>query len=188
MENLLTLLTVIKREEMMNITITQLQSQDVTIAQETVAQFWEHRPNIESIARFLNDRHNILVMASCGDVSVGQLIGYLLERWDGKPPMLLLYSIDVLEPYRRQGIGRALLQHIREIGQKEGCSEMFLITNASNVPAMQLYQKTGGQRPFYDDVMFEYDLTHPDAGVSNRGNDDKSGHGLNPLMGTQNAL
>lgn len=148
----------------MNITITRLQNHDMAVAQESVAQFWKHRPDTERLAQFLHDQRHILLTALCEHAIVGQAIGYVLERWDGTPSMLLLYSIDVLESYRRQGIGRALLQRMREIGQQEGCGEMFLITNASNVPAMHFYQRSGGHRPFDDDVMFEFFLSQNDHG------------------------
>ena len=88
---------------------------------------------------------------------VGQVIGYILDRWDADEPMLFLYSIDVVESYRRQGIGKALIQAFRELGRVRGCSELFVFTHESNFPAMRLYESTGGKRASPDAVMFEYD-------------------------------
>lgn len=39
---------------------------------------------------------------------------------------------------------------------------MFVLTNASNAPAMRLYETTGGQREAEDDVVFVY----PTRGVA----------------------
>ena len=127
-------------------------------AQASITLFWEKAPSQEIIVKFLSDSQNILLSAELDNSLVGQVIGYILERWDQDEPMLLLYSIDVAESYQRKGIGTALIEAVRKIGRVQGCFESFVFTNESNLPAMQLYQSTGGKRSNPDDVvMFEYD-------------------------------
>jgi aminoglycoside 3-N-acetyltransferase I len=138
--------------------ISRLHIDRLEKAQASVELFWDTLPSQKTITKFLSNPHNILLSAEIDGVLVGQAIAYILERWDIGLPMLFLYSIDVVEDYRRRGIGTALIAAIREIGRAEGCTEAFVFTNESNFAAMQLYQSTGGKISTPDDVvMFEYD-------------------------------
>lgn len=127
-------------------------------ARDSITLFWDTVPSQETIVKFLSNSQNILLSAELDNAPVGQLIGYILDRWDKNEPMLFLYSVDVAEPYQRRGIGKALIEAVRKLGRTEGCSEAFVFANESNLPAMQLYKSTGGKRSNPDDVvMFEYD-------------------------------
>lgn len=134
------------------LSIARLTTDEWEKAQASITLFWD------TTVKFLSNSQNILLSAELDDVLVGQVIGYILDRWDKNEPMLFLYSIDVAEPYQRRGIGTALIEAVRKLGRTQGCSEAFVLTNESNIPAMQLYQSTGGKRSNPDDVvMFEYD-------------------------------
>lgn len=127
-------------------------------AQASIELFWDAVPARETIVKFLSNDRNILLSAELDDLPVGQAIAYILERWDKNESMLFLYSIDVAETHQRKGIGKALIAAVRQLGHAQGCSEAFVFTNNSNLPAMQLYRSTGGKRSNPDDVvMFEYD-------------------------------
>lgn len=143
---------------MQELSIARLTPDEWQKAQASIALFWDIGPNQETIVKFLSNSQNILLSAEVGDLPVGQVIAYILDRWDKNESMLFLYSIDVAETHQRRGIGTALIAAVRKIGQAQGCSEAFVFTNESNQPAMQLYQSTGGKRSNPDDVvMFEYD-------------------------------
>jgi ribosomal protein S18 acetylase RimI-like enzyme len=143
---------------MSGLSITRLKIDELEKAQASVEQFWDTLPSQKTMTKFLSNSHNILISAELDGALVGQVIGYILDRWDIGLPMLFLYSIDVAENCRRRGIGTALIAAIREIGRAEGCTEGFVLTNESNFAAMQLYQSTGGKISTPDDVvMFEYD-------------------------------
>ncbi|MFB8791655.1 MAG: GNAT family N-acetyltransferase [Potamolinea sp.] len=143
---------------MEKLSITRLTIDKWAKAQASITLFWDTTPSQETIIKFLSNSQNILLSAEVEDVLVGQVMAYILDRWDKDQPMLFLYSIDVEETYQRQGIGTALIKVVRKLGQAEGCSEAFVFTNESNLAAKQLYQSTGGKRSNPDDVvMFEYD-------------------------------
>jgi ribosomal protein S18 acetylase RimI-like enzyme len=140
------------------LSIARLTNVEWEKAQASITLFWDRTPSQETILKFLDNSHNILLSAEVGDVLVGQVIGYILDRWDQNEPMLFLYSIDVAETHQRRGIGTALIAALKKIGRTQGCSEAFVLTNKSNPAAMQLYQSTGGKSSTPDDVvMFEYD-------------------------------
>tara|TARA_Y100000588_G_scaffold334101_1_gene373374 strand:- start:835 stop:1263 length:429 start_codon:yes stop_codon:yes gene_type:complete len=139
------------------ISIKRLGKDDWQKARKSVALFWDVVPNRATIVRFLDQPQNILLSAEMGDEPVGQLIAYVLDRWDRDESELFLYSIDVVKTHRRKGVGKALVEELRKLGRAQGCLGTFVFTNESNFPAMQLYQTTGGNRSNPDDVMFEYD-------------------------------
>ena len=46
------------------------------------------------------------------------------------------------------------------IGQEAGCGSSLVLTNESNMPAMQMYRALGGRRINPDDVMFKWQMDH----------------------------
>ncbi|HEY9707427.1 MAG TPA: GNAT family N-acetyltransferase [Oculatellaceae cyanobacterium] len=138
--------------------IMRLTTDEWEKAQASITLFWEKSPTQETVVKFLSNSQNILLSAELDNSLVGQVIAYILERWDQDEPMLFLYSIDVAHTYQRKGIGTALIEAVRKLGRVQGCSETFVFTNESNLAGMQLYQSTGGKKSNPDDVvMFEYD-------------------------------
>jgi ribosomal protein S18 acetylase RimI-like enzyme len=69
---------------------------------------------------------------------------------------MFLYSIDVFPDFQGRGVGTALIEKLKGMALARGCSEIFVLTNASNSAANRLYQKTGGIRENPDDVMYVY--------------------------------
>ncbi len=125
----------------------------------TAQSFKGRFPDADTMEDFLAAGQNILLVAEEEGTPLGLLLAYRLARWDQPRPMMFVYEIEVLEPYRRQGIGRALVAEIRRISRQAGCLKLFLITNASNTAAMALYASTGARRSADDDVLLSYDLT-----------------------------
>lgn len=120
------------------------------------ALFWAMAGRSTALQAFLRSAANILVVAEVDGAPAGQVIGYVLARWDRPAPMLFLYSIDVAEEYRRQGIARRMIETFRAVGRGCGCTDGFVFTNAANTPAMQLYAALGAMRPNRDDVLFDW--------------------------------
>lgn len=110
-----------------------------------------------AIAEFLNSPSDHLLLAYLDGEAVGSLIAHELLRLDG-PPEMLLYEIGTDERFQRRGVARALIEALKTLARKRGCRGIFVPTNASNFPAMALYESTGGKREAQDDVIFVYDL------------------------------
>ena len=121
-------------------------------------------PSKEKISKFLEDDNHVLVVAEICKKPIGQAVGYVLKRWDAKPSKLFLYSIDVIETHRRQGIGRQLIEAFRQIGRESGCGSTFVPTSEWNIPAVRLYEASDGKRTTASDaVTFEWVEAHPQA-------------------------
>ena len=77
-----------------------------------------------------------------------------------------IYNIAVAPEFRRAGVGEALLRHLIEKAEAEGCTLVTLEVRAGNDAAMQLYKKLGfrevGRRPDYyngaDAILMDLDL------------------------------
>jgi ribosomal protein S18 acetylase RimI-like enzyme len=140
----------------MKLTISRLGSGDTEQARINCALFWDMSCAEDHLKRFLSDPNCILLVAEVDGKPAGQITGYILHRWDSKPPMLFLYSIDVIQSHRREGVARKMIRAFQRIGKDAGCGGSFVVTNESNTPAMQLYRSLGGNRPNPDDVLFEW--------------------------------
>ncbi|MEI6519593.1 MAG: GNAT family N-acetyltransferase [bacterium] len=141
-----------------DLSLLRLLPNDVERARVNCALFWEMGISDDHLRGFLADDHNILIVAEIKGQPIGQLIGYVQQRWDVEKPMLFLFSIDVIESHRRQGIGSQLIRRFQQLGIETGCGSLYVITNASNMPAMRMYEALGGTRTNTDDVMFVWEL------------------------------
>ena len=56
-----------------------------------------------------------------------------------------LLAIGVLPQHQREGIGRALLEHIEEVTRQYGSTEMRLWTAVDNEQALSFFEKAGYQ-------------------------------------------
>jgi len=59
----------------------------------------------------------------------------------------LAFNVHVNRPYRRQGIGRALMEHLESVTRRRGLSWLGLQVDQGNRPAQELYRSLG-YRPF----------------------------------------
>ena len=84
-----------------------------------------------------------------------------------------VYDIAVAPGFRRRGIGEALLRHLIERAEADGCTLVTLEVRDSNNAAADLYKKTGfrevGRRRGYydgaDAVLMDLDLRNIEISV-----------------------
>ena len=88
---------------------------------------------------------------------MGFVLAYELLRRHGDPSILFVYEIDVAEAWRRRGLGTALMRQVEHVARQRGIRTGFVLTNASNEPAMAFYRSLGAERPNDDDVMWDLD-------------------------------
>ncbi len=94
-------------------------------------------------ARFLaEDGHHLLVAYEEG-AAVGFVSGVEITHPD-KGTEIFLYELAVDEPFRRRGIGRALVERLAALAREAGCYGMWVITDMDNVAARATYEGTAG--------------------------------------------
>lgn len=129
------------------IEIRRLGPADADLARAATRRF---KGRAGDLAAWLGSDRHLMLVALEGRSPVGWAYGYELPRVDREEAMWLLYEIDVAESHRRRGLGTALLGRFR----KDADGPVWLLTNASNEPAMRLYRD--GERPHADDVLFRF--------------------------------
>jgi len=113
--------------------------------------------NLDPETGFFCYPNNILLVAYTNGIPSGFLYAYILSGLKTPYPKMFLYSIDVFRDYRRRGIASQLITQLKTLANLNDCSEIFVMTNKSNEPAMNLYTKTGGRLENNDDALFVYD-------------------------------
>ena len=70
-----------------------------------------------------------------------KLLGFCLAACEGRSGYII--TMDVLQKYRRHGVGSALLQAIEQQLQSRGIAEIWLETATDNDAAIAFWQKHG---------------------------------------------
>jgi ribosomal protein S18 acetylase RimI-like enzyme len=97
----------------------------------------------DATARFLAEAgHHLLISYEDGR-PVGFVSGVEVTHPD-KGTEMFLYELAVDEPFRRRGIGRALVERLAERARAAGCYGMWVITDHGNEAARATYEGTGG--------------------------------------------
>lgn len=71
-------------------------------------------------------------------------------------PVWILYDLYVVPGRRRQGVGRALMEHARRFAADSGAHSITLATAFDNVPGQSLYESLGYVR---DQEFYYYELS-----------------------------
>ena len=116
-------------------------------------------PIVESSAKeFLADPRHRIVVALENDLVVGFVSAVIYVHPDKPAPELWINEIGVAPTHQRQGIGKSLMQAILEEAKRSGCTEAWVLTDRSNLPAMAMYKSAGGEETLPDSVMFTFEL------------------------------
>lgn len=113
--------------------------------EEVVRRLAEDEPQTALLA----DDRTVFVAAFDGEEPVGFAFGYVLPRRHGQPTGMFVYELGVDEAYRRQGIGRRLMQELLA-----GQDEAYILTEPDNDAANALYASLGGTR--VETVMWDF--------------------------------
>ena len=105
-------------------------------------QTLEHSAETSSLKDFIENENNYLLLAYESSEIVGMLIAYKLQKIDIRKIELLLYEIEVKRDFRKKGIATQLIEHLKEIGRKEGAHEIWVLMDIENKDATQLYDST----------------------------------------------
>ena len=101
--------------------------------------FETDRLSRRSFLHWFKTNRRLFVVAERGP----ELLGYGLVILYKGTRLARLYSIATRTDVRRQGIGRALLEHLEELAATKGRLAMRLEVNRINLPAISLYESSG---------------------------------------------
>ncbi|MGW3356406.1 GNAT family N-acetyltransferase [Streptomyces bungoensis] len=118
-----------------------------TVADLTAAEhLFDHSVRPEWAERFLaaDGHHLLLARAEGADGPVGFVSGVETVHPD-KGAEMFLYELAVAEPYRRRGIGRALVERLAALARERGCHGMWVGVDTGNDAALAAYRSAGGK-------------------------------------------
>ncbi|MHB8846395.1 MAG: GNAT family N-acetyltransferase [Nitrospirota bacterium] len=138
------------------ITFRTASAGDIPLMQDLSIRIWrEHYPGIitrEQIDYMLGKMYASEVMrdeiASKGYryviVSEGSVpIGYIAYRHDEAKQTVLISKLYLLPMYHGKGIGRRMLDHVKDDALKAGARTLYLFVNKNNVKAIAAYERFG---------------------------------------------
>jgi ribosomal protein S18 acetylase RimI-like enzyme len=107
---------------------------------------------------FLSDPRHKLVVAVDEDVVVGFVSAVVYFHPDKTGPEMWINEVGVAPGYRRQGIGRLLIERVLSEAHDAGCGEAWVLTERHNSGAVSLYEKVGGVEGDPDTTIFTFHL------------------------------
>lgn len=125
----------------MSISIRRLGPSDSDLVLSALHLF-DSPPTPEWTADFLSRQGHHLLVAFDGDLAVGFASCVEMAHPD-KGVELMIYELGVDEPYRRQGIGRLLVDRSVALARELGCYGAWTITEDDNDAALATYRSAG---------------------------------------------
>jgi aminoglycoside 3-N-acetyltransferase I len=97
----------------------------------------------EPTERFLaSPGHHLLLAVGDDGRAIGFVSGIEMTHPD-KGTEMFLYELGVDEGARRQGVGTALGEALRDLARERGCYGMWVLTDDANDAALGTYRKAG---------------------------------------------
>jgi len=131
------------------------------------AEVFDYPPTEAYTRRWLSEPTNHLLVAYEDSEAAGFVSGIEVAHPD-KPVEMLLYELGVRESSQRRGIGRALVEALRDLAVERGCAVMWVLTDDDNEAALRTYRATGAGTPS-PQVMLEWALEPRTDGDSAEG-------------------
>jgi ribosomal protein S18 acetylase RimI-like enzyme len=106
-------------------------------------ELFDEPARLDATRIFLESPTHHLCIAYEDDVPAGFVSGIETTHPD-KGTEMFLYELAVDEPYRRRGIGRALVSALATLARDRGCYGMWVLTDSDNTAAVRTYETAGG--------------------------------------------
>lgn len=117
---------------------------------------------------WLADSRVHFVVALVEGTPVSVAYGHTLPLPHGRVEMLL-YSLDVIEAYRRLGMGRALVTAFLERTRALGFDELWVLTDPDNEAGNATYRSVGPPSSRETSVMYTWAASPPTPGAPAEG-------------------
>lgn len=146
---------------MSDIKIRKLTEKDVS-AFEALLHLFNHTFEEERtlsdtthLTALLNDPRFIVIAAFSGEEILGGLTAYELPLYYGNETEIFLYDMAVHPDHQRKGIGKQLLEFLKDYCAKNKINTFFVLAHEEDVHALEFYHATGGQREHVANFLYE---------------------------------
>lgn len=137
----------------------QLQSSDATPlkqlllvfgkAFEDIATYQGAIPSDDYLDRLLAKPHFIAVVAMDGDMVVGGLTSYELDKPEQERREVYIYDLAILEEHRRKGLATGLIKTLNSIAVERNAYAVYVQADTVDLPAIALYESLGKKESGY---------------------------------------
>lgn len=142
--------------------VKHLTKKDLSIFKSLVNMFnivfEEDEPTIGSDAnslKLLSSKNFIALAAISENEVVGGLTAYELQMYYSDISEIFLYDLAVRPEYQRMGIGKALIQNLREYCVKNNIEMFFVMAQEEDEHAIEFYRSTGGKSEKVVNFLYE---------------------------------
>lgn len=139
--------------------IEVLTAADAEILRSVAPGVFDDPVDERASAEFLADPRHHLVVAIDAATVVGFVSAVDTVHPDAAAPELWIDEVAVAPSHRGQGIARRMLAAVLDLAGRLGCSEAWVLADASNRAAQNLYRAAGGVA--HDDAVVMYTFTPP---------------------------
>lgn len=146
---------------MSQIEIRKLTDQDVSAFKALLLLFnqaFEEERDLsttEQLSALLNNRQFVVLAAFSGEEILGGLTAYELPLYYGNETEIFLYDMAVHPDHQRKGIGKQLLEFLKDYCAKNKINTFFVLAHEEDVHALEFYHATGGQREQVANFVYE---------------------------------
>lgn len=129
---------------------------DIPAMEKVGTKLFDNEIKPDRAREFIGDDRHHLFLAYFEDQIVGMVSGFHYIHPD-KDPALFITEAGVIEEFQNRGIGRTLVNKVKEHGISLGCTDIWTATGPSNIPAQKCYKAAGGYEDEEQAVVFNFD-------------------------------
>jgi aminoglycoside 3-N-acetyltransferase I len=131
--------------------IKRLSKQDVPLFKELVGVFQEVfdmedpvPPKESNLLSLLSKPDFVALVVIDRNKVVGGLTAYELQLYYSGTFEMFIYDVGIQPEYRRKGLGKKLMDTLKEHCKQNGIPEFFVPANEEDTHALDFYRATGG--------------------------------------------
>ena len=153
------------------VVIRELSARDIELFRDLLATFGKAFADIDAytraqpsnsyLERLLGGPQFIALAALQGDVVIGGLAAYQLEKFEQERSEIYIYDLAVDAEHRRKGVATGLITELKTVAAERGAYVIFVQADYGDDAAIALYTKLGTR----EDVL-HFDISPIDPGAS----------------------
>lgn len=97
------------------------------------------------LSKILSDDRFIALAAFSGDRVIGGLTAHELPLYFEEGSEILIYDMAVAPRHQRTGVGKRLIQGLKDHCRRAGINEFFVLAHEEDEHALNFYRSTGGR-------------------------------------------
>jgi len=121
------------------------------------ADVFDYDVQPQYLSAFLDDPRHVLCFATDGETVVGIASAFDYFHPD-KPPQLFVNEVGVAPAYRRQGIGRRLVEALLAKAKERGCTYAWLGTDIDNTSGQACFGSVTGAGTPEKFLLYEWEI------------------------------